>query len=72
MKRNVTFNELGPQDSTEVTGSDGEEPVSLRVSKKLFLGKVRVNEGDAWSVINRIYLCTAIYYSQFTHVCASC
>lgn len=71
MKRNVLYNELGPQDPIEVAGPEGQDFGSSSVPKRPFLGKVRVNEGDAWSVICRIF-CAAIHHLQFTHVCTSC
>lgn len=46
MKRNISYNNLGPventQDSVEPSGQD-----TARTSQEK-LGKVRVNEGDAW------------------------
>lgn len=53
MKRNILFNDLGPRDPTEIPGLELEDlnpSTTPSMSKKSSLGKVRVNEGDAWSV----------------------
>ncbi|KAF8495631.1 N2,N2-dimethylguanosine tRNA methyltransferase [Gautieria morchelliformis] len=54
MKRNVLFNELGPQDPPKATGPEEENTTSstpTRIPKGPSLGKVRVNEGDACSLM---------------------
>lgn len=66
MRRNVELNELGPKEATvdelaqamgvSATAASGDDPVTsiadvrTRPSTK-DLGKVRVNEGDAWQVM---------------------
>lgn len=76
MRRNVLFNGLGPQDATEVTEPEEENPTSSvtpRVTQKPSLGKVRVNEGDAWLVIPQdLFKNIVLHILQFTHVCSSC
>jgi hypothetical protein len=51
MKRNVIFNGLGPE-TTLVEDVEQEnlsvETAPLKYQSKDSLGKVRVNEGDAW------------------------
>ncbi len=52
MRRNVEINGLGPPPITEV---DSTEPLDgKQKTVKSDLGKVRVNEGDAWYVIYNV------------------
>ncbi|PSR74130.1 hypothetical protein PHLCEN_2v10086 [Hermanssonia centrifuga] len=52
MRRNVEINGLGPQPIIEV---DSTEPLDgKQKTAKSDLGKVRVNEGDAWYVIDNV------------------
>lgn len=49
MRRNVELNGLGPE-KTQVLSVEGVASIEAKQSKphKADLGKVRVNEGDAW------------------------
>ena len=47
MRQNVAINGLGPEDLPESTPTEGSSSVQKARQK---LGKVRVNEGDAWCV----------------------
>lgn len=52
MRRNVEINGLGPTPPVVVSGETSAD--SAQNARKADDGKVRVNEGDAWSVF---YLC---------------
>ena len=69
MRRNVQFNDLGPQVSTLAEQDEGRETASIEPLPKPHLGKVRINEGDAWLVSTRadplllIHRSSALMYS---------
>jgi tRNA (guanine26-N2/guanine27-N2)-dimethyltransferase len=67
MKRNVEFNGLGPQDVTSANEAEGGEATASTSSKppsKSYLGKVRVNEGDAWSAFSPLCPLSVAYPSK--------